>query len=77
MLQFVYELVLDTSRSDGTPQRLLDISRIPELGGRAKATLERGRLHLRIYSTTAGRRSYLIRRFLSFNQTERLTDTVF
>ncbi|HMG87445.1 MAG TPA: GDP-L-fucose synthase [Terracidiphilus sp.] len=36
------ELVFDTSRKDGTPQKLLDVSRIHALGWRAKVNLEDG-----------------------------------
>ena len=32
----------DTSRPDGTPQKLLDISRLAELGWRARTSLEDG-----------------------------------
>lgn len=36
------ELVFDTSKQDGTPQKLLDVSRIHDLGWRAKVSLEEG-----------------------------------
>jgi GDP-L-fucose synthase len=42
VLDFDGELVFDTSRRDGTPQKLLDVSRIHALGWRAKVGLEEG-----------------------------------
>jgi GDP-L-fucose synthase len=42
VLEFDCELVFDTSRQDGTPQKLLDVSRIHALGWKAKVSLEEG-----------------------------------
>jgi GDP-L-fucose synthase len=42
VLDFDCELVFDTSRQDGTPQKLLDVSRIQALGWKAKVGLEEG-----------------------------------
>jgi GDP-L-fucose synthase len=42
ILEFDCELEFDTSRQDGTPQKLLDISRIEALGWKAKVSLEEG-----------------------------------
>ena len=42
VLGFDCELVFDTSRQDGTPQKLLDVSRIHALGWKAKVRLEEG-----------------------------------
>jgi GDP-L-fucose synthase len=42
VLDFNCELVFDTSRQDGTPQKLLDVSRIQFLGWKAKVSLEEG-----------------------------------
>ena len=42
VLGFDCELVFDTSRQDGTPQKLLDVSRIHALGWKAKVSLEEG-----------------------------------
>lgn len=42
VLDFDCELVFDTSRQDGTPQKLLDVSRIHALGWKAKMSLEDG-----------------------------------
>ena len=39
---FVGKLVFDTSKPDGTPQKLLDISRLNKLGWRAKTSLRDG-----------------------------------
>lgn len=39
---FDCDLVFDTTRQDGTPQKLLDVSRIHALGWRAKVSLEEG-----------------------------------
>jgi GDP-L-fucose synthase len=42
VLDFDCELVFDTSRQDGTPQKLLDVSRLHALGWKAKVSLEEG-----------------------------------
>ena len=42
VLEFDCELVFDTSRQDGTPQKLLDVSQIHALGWKAKVSLEEG-----------------------------------
>ena len=42
VLGFDGELVFDTSRPDGTPQKLLDVSRIRALGWEASTTLPEG-----------------------------------
>lgn len=42
VLEFNCELVFDTSRQDGTPQKLLDVSRLHALGWKAKVSLEEG-----------------------------------
>ena len=42
VLDFECELIFDTSRQDGTPQKLLDVSRINALGWTAKVSLEEG-----------------------------------
>ena len=42
VLEFDCELVFDTSKLDGTPQKLLDVSRIHSLGWKAKVGLEEG-----------------------------------
>jgi GDP-L-fucose synthase len=42
VLEFDGELVFDVSRPDGTPQKLLDVSRINALGWKAKTTLADG-----------------------------------
>jgi GDP-L-fucose synthase len=42
VLDFDCELVFDTSRQDGTPQKLLDVSRIHALGWKARISLEDG-----------------------------------
>lgn len=42
VLDFDCELVFDASRQDGTPQKLLDVSRIQALGWKAKVSLEDG-----------------------------------
>jgi GDP-L-fucose synthase len=42
VLDFDCQLVFDTSKKDGTPQKLLDVSRIHALGWRAKVGLEEG-----------------------------------
>lgn len=41
-LGFEGELVFDTTRPDGTPQKLLDVSRIHQLGWKPKTTLAQG-----------------------------------
>ena len=42
VLEFDCELVFDASRQDGTPRKLLDVSRINALGWKAKTSLEEG-----------------------------------
>lgn len=42
VLKFDGELVFDPSRPDGTPRKLLDVSRMHGLGWRASTTLEQG-----------------------------------
>jgi GDP-L-fucose synthase len=42
VLEHDCELVFDTTRQDGTPQKLLDVSRIHALGWKAKINLEEG-----------------------------------
>ena len=42
LVGFEGELVFDTSRPDGTPRKLLDVSRLADLGWRASTTLEEG-----------------------------------
>jgi len=42
VLGFEGELLFDTSKPDGTPQKLLDVSRIQQLGWRPKTTLAEG-----------------------------------
>ena len=42
VLEFDCELIFDTSRQDGTPQKLLDVSRINALGWKARIGLEEG-----------------------------------
>ena len=42
VLDFECELIFDTSRQDGTPQKLLDVSRIHALGWKARVNLEEG-----------------------------------
>jgi nucleoside-diphosphate-sugar epimerase len=39
---FEGEIVFDTSKPDGTPQKLLDVSRLAGLGWRASISLEDG-----------------------------------
>ena len=42
VLEYQCELIFDTSRQDGTPRKLLDVSRINALGWRAKTSLAEG-----------------------------------
>jgi GDP-L-fucose synthase len=42
VLDYQGELVLDTSRPDGTPRKLLDVSKINSLGWRAATPLADG-----------------------------------
>lgn len=42
VVDFDCQLVFDASKQDGTPQKLLDVSRIHALGWRAKVSLEEG-----------------------------------
>ena len=42
VLDFDCELIFDTTRQDGTPQKLLDVSRIHALGWKARVSLEEG-----------------------------------
>ena len=42
VLELKCDLEFDTSRQDGTPQKLLDVSRINALGWKAKVSLEEG-----------------------------------
>lgn len=42
ILDFDCELVFDTTRQDGTPRKLLDVSRIHDLGWQARTSLEEG-----------------------------------
>lgn len=42
VLDFKCELVFETNRPDGTPQKLLDVSRLHALGWKAKVSLEEG-----------------------------------
>lgn len=42
VLDFDCEVVFDTSKQDGTPRKLLDVSRINNLGWRAATSLEEG-----------------------------------
>jgi GDP-L-fucose synthase len=42
VLELDCEIVLDPSRPDGTPQKLLDVNRINSLGWKAKTSLEEG-----------------------------------
>jgi GDP-L-fucose synthase len=41
-LGFAGELVFDTTKPDGTPQKLLDVSRMKKLGWQPKTTLAEG-----------------------------------
>ena len=50
------EITFDTSRPDGTPRKLLDVSRLAELGWRARSSLEDG---IRLaYQTFVNEQSY-------------------
>jgi GDP-L-fucose synthase len=42
VLEFDCEITFDLSRQDGTPRKLLDVSRINALGWKAKTSLEKG-----------------------------------
>jgi GDP-L-fucose synthase len=42
VVQFDGELVFDTSKPDGTPRKLMDVSRLKSLGWQADITLEPG-----------------------------------
>jgi len=42
VLEFDCEILLDTSRPDGTPQKLLDVTRVHALGWKAKTSLAEG-----------------------------------
>ncbi len=42
VLEFKCELIFDASRQDGTPRKLLDVSRINALGWKARTTLREG-----------------------------------
>jgi GDP-L-fucose synthase len=42
VLEFDCEIAFDPSRQDGTPRKLLDVSRMNALGWKAKTSLERG-----------------------------------
>jgi GDP-L-fucose synthase len=42
VLEFDCEIVFDPSRQDGTPRKLLDVSRINALGWKARTSLEKG-----------------------------------
>jgi GDP-L-fucose synthase len=39
---FQGEIIFDTSKPDGTPRKLLDVSKIEKLGWKAKTSLEDG-----------------------------------
>ncbi len=36
------DIIFDTTKPDGTPQKLLDVARMAELGWKAKITLKEG-----------------------------------
>jgi GDP-L-fucose synthase len=57
MVGFTGEIGFDPSRPDGTPRKLLDVSRLAKLGCRASTSLEEGiRLAYEAYlSETSGR----------------------
>jgi GDP-L-fucose synthase len=42
VLEFDCEILFDTSRPDGTPQKLLDVSRVHALGWKARTSLAEG-----------------------------------
>ena len=42
MVDFTGEIVLDTSKPDGTPRKLMDVSKINAMGWHAKISLEQG-----------------------------------
>ncbi len=42
VVDFTGELIFDTSKPDGTPRKLLDVSRLKKLGWQASITLEHG-----------------------------------
>jgi GDP-L-fucose synthase len=42
VVEFKGEIVLDTSKPDGTPRKLMDVSKINQLGWKASIELERG-----------------------------------
>jgi GDP-L-fucose synthase len=42
VVEYNGQLVFDTSKPDGTPQKLLDVSRLRALGWQARITLEEG-----------------------------------
>jgi GDP-L-fucose synthase len=42
VVEYNGRLVFDTSKPDGTPQKLLDVSRLRTLGWQARTTLEEG-----------------------------------
>lgn len=42
LLNFECEIVFDTTRQDGTPRKLLDVSRVHALGWKAQTSLEEG-----------------------------------
>jgi len=42
VLGYECELVFDASKQDGTPRKLLDVSRLTALGWKARTSLEEG-----------------------------------
>ena len=42
IVRFEGDIVFDTGKPDGTPQKLLDVSRMDELGWKAKISLRDG-----------------------------------
>ena len=42
VIGLVGEIVRDTSKPDGTPRKLMDVSRLEKLGWKAKTTLKDG-----------------------------------